>query len=191
MKTALIATVLILFLLAGGVWLVADQRQSDSNGTASSGQSQGGTAVLDYSGKGLSAVDASIYSKTATTELILTNNNLKTLPSQMGRLTNLRVLKLNNNALEGSLIAEVRQMTKLKELDVSNNKMTGMPAELGQLRSLETLDYSNNQITGLPNELANLKGNLKTFNLSGNPLSEQQIAQLRTSLPTTNVIFNN
>lgn len=147
--------------------------------------------MLDYSGKGLSAVDASIYSKTATTELILTNNNLKTLPSQMGRLTNLRVLKLNNNALEGSLIAEVRQMTKLKELDVSNNKMTGMPAELGQLRSLETLDYSNNQITGLPNELANLKGNLKTFNLSGNPLSEQQIAQLRTSLPTTNVIFNN
>ncbi len=104
-------------------------------------------------------------------------------------MTNLRVLKINNNILEGSLIGEVRQMSKLETLDVSNNNMTGMPAEIGQLSNLETLNYSNNKITGLPNELSNLKNNLKTFNLTGNPLSAEQISKLKASLPSTNIIF--
>lgn len=81
-------------------------------------------------------------------------------------MTNVVIFKIDNNLLDGSLLAEIRQMSKLKMLDVSNNNMTGMPAEIGQLSNLETLNYSNNKITGLPNELSKLKNNLKEFNLN-------------------------
>ena len=106
----------------------------------------------------------------------------------MGRMTDLQVLKLDHNILEGSLIAEVRLMP-LTDLDVSYNNMTGMPAEIGQLNKLVTLNYSYNKITGLPNELANLKNNLKTFNLTGNPLSQSTVDKLKTELPNTTIIF--
>jgi leucine-rich repeat protein SHOC2 len=80
-------------------------------------------------------------------------------------------------------------MTGLQTLDASDNNMTGIPAEMGQLSKLQTLNLSNNGITGLPNELKDLKNNLKEFNLSGNPLSSQQISDLKAALPNTNIIF--
>ena len=104
-------------------------------------------------------------------------------------MTKVVVFKIDHNILEGSLIGEIRQMSQLEILDVSDNNMTGMPAEIGQLSKLQTLDYSNNKISGLPNELSNLKNNLKEFNLSGNPLSQEQIAKLKIALPNTTIIF--
>ncbi len=145
--------------------------------------------VLDLSNKGLTKVTSDVYSKSATTELILSNNRIETLPSEMGKMVNVTVFKIDNNLLDGSLIGEIRQISKLKVLDVSDNNMTGMPAEIGQLSKLETLDYSNNKITGLPNELANLKNNLKEFNLTGNPLNQEQINRLKSQLPNTNIVF--
>ena len=160
-----------------------------SSPSASESTPSAGANILDLSNKGLTKVTADIYNKTATTDLILSNNSIKTLPSEMGRMTNLKVFKINNNVLEGSLIAEVRQMAKLQILDVSNNNMTGMPAEIGQLSNLQTLNYCNNKITGLPNELSKLRNSLKEFNLSGNPLSSEQISKLKTELPNTTIIF--
>lgn len=120
---------------------------------------------LNLSKKGLDKIDMSVFDNTALEELDLSYNNLSgALPSQIGKLINLKVLKANNN------------------------KMTGVPAELGQLKNLEILDLSNNQLTGLPNELANLK-NLKTLNLSGNQYSEQDLSLIRKSLPNVNYIL--
>lgn len=160
---------------------------SSTGGTVS--QSSSGAHVLDLSGQGITVVTADIYGKTNTTDLILSNNSIKTLPSQMGQMTNLVIFKIDHNVLDGSLIGEVRQMALLKNLDVSYNNMTGIPAEIGQLSKLEALNYSYNKITGLPNELSNLKNNLKTFDLTGNPLTQQQISQLKSELPNTTIIF--
>ncbi|MCP5052314.1 MAG: hypothetical protein GY940_34420, partial [bacterium] len=53
----------------------------------------------------------------------------------------------------------------------SNNLNGSIPAELGNLSNLEELDLTWNQLSGgIPPELAN-PGNLKTLDLSGNPLS--------------------
>lgn len=161
---------------------------SSGNGTTTE-KSSSNAKVLDLSNTGLTKVTSDVYNKTATTDLILSNNSIKTLPSEMGKMTSVVIFKIDHNILEGSLIGEIRQMSKLKHLDVSYNKMTGMPAEIGQLSQLETLNYSYNDITGLPNELADLKNNLKEFNLTGNPLSQAQITKLKTSLPNTNIIF--
>lgn len=158
-------------------------------GSSISQKSSANAKVLDLSNKGLTSAGPDIYGKTDTTDLILSNNSIKTLPSQMGKMTRVVVFKIDHNLLEGSLIGEIRQMSGLKTLDVSYNNMTGMPAEIGQLTKLETLNYSYNNIDGLPNELANLKNNLKEFNLTGNPLSQDKINKLRASLPATNIVF--
>lgn len=194
--------ILVTVLVGGGVFLgfnlgKNDDSPSTSNdstspsttNTSSSDNSSSRGNVLDLSNKGLTNVTSDVYSKTDTTELILSNNSIRTLPTEMGKMTNVVVFKIDHNLLEGSLIGEIRQMSKLKQLDVSHNKMTGMPAEIGQLNKLETLNYSYNNISGLPNELASLKNNLKVFDLTGNPLSQEQISKLKASLPNTKIIF--
>lgn len=187
-------------LVAGGVYFGLNFGKNNSKNEGDSGTSSSSTTkttekssssakVLDLSNQGITKVGPEVYGKTDVTDLILSNNSIRTLPSETGKMTMVVVFKIDHNLLEGSLIGEIRQMSQLKVLDVSNNNMTGMPAEIGQLNKLETLNYSNNKITGLPNELSNLKNNLKEFNLTGNPLSAEQISKLKTSLPNTNIIF--
>jgi Leucine-rich repeat (LRR) protein len=192
--------IIVIVLIAGGIFLGFNLGKKDTNtsgntSTSSNGGTTGATKsstnakVLDLSNKGLTKVTSDVYSQTGTTDLILSSNNIRTLPSEMGKMTSVVIFKIDHNVLDGSLIGEIRQMSKLRQLDVSYNKMTGMPAEIGQLDNLESLNYSYNKISGLPNELANLKNNLKEFNLTGNPLSQGQINKLKSSLPNTNVIF--
>ncbi len=192
--------VIVIVIIAGGVFLGFNLGKNDTNkngitststgeNTTTTEKSSSNAKVLDLSNTGLTKVTSDVYSKTDTTDLILSNNSIQTLPSEMGKMTSVVIFKIDHNLLDGSLIGEIRQMSKLKQLDVSYNKMTGMPAEIGQLSNLETLNYSYNNIDGLPNELANLKNNLREFNLKGNPLSQDQINKLKTSLPNTNIIF--
>lgn len=103
-------------------------------------------------------------------------------------MTKLEELRIDHNRLDGSLIGEIRMMP-LIALDVSYNNMTGMPAEIGQLNKLQTLNYSYNKLTSLPNELSNLKNNLKEFNLTGNPISQDTLNKLKSELPNTTIIF--
>ncbi len=186
----------VVALVIGGVVLgfTLGKNNKDSESLSNTSEatvvkSSSNAKVLDLSNKGISKVTSDIYSKTSTTDLILSNNNIQTLPSQMGKMTNVVIFKIDHNMLDGSLIGEIRQMSRLKQLDVSYNNMTGMPAEIGQLSDLQTLDYSYNKIDGLPNELKNLKNNLLVFNLTGNPLTLDKINKLKGELPNTNIIF--
>jgi Leucine-rich repeat (LRR) protein len=188
MKNVLLASLAITVLALGG-WIIYDRTKSNSSNTGGTNNSTSTANVLDLSNQGITVVGPSIYDQTSATTLILSNNNIKTLPSQMGRMTKVQVFKIDHNLLDGSLIAEIRQMPQLTLLDVSYNNMTGMPAEIGQLSKLVTLNYSYNQITGLPNQLANLRNNLREFDLTGNPLSQNAIDELRAALPNTNIIF--
>ncbi len=178
--------VLLIILVTVGGWVVYDKvnepKITDSSNLPFS------AVKVDKKNAGLNSVGSDIYNKTDTTWLILSYNNLKTLPSEMGKLTNLEVLALDHNKLEGSLIGEIRKMP-LKTLDVSYNNFTGMPAEIGQLDRLTDLDYSYNKVTDLPNEITNLKDNLKKLNLSGNPLQNEKVNALRAAMPNTNIIF--
>jgi Leucine-rich repeat (LRR) protein len=71
---------------------------------------------------------------------------------------------------------------------LSNNQLTGVPAEVGQLSNLENLNLSNNQLTGLPYELGNL-GNLKLLNISGNDYSQQDLNIILKDLPSSTEII--
>jgi Leucine-rich repeat (LRR) protein len=91
------------------------------------------------------------------------------------------VLNLSDRDLSGSLKAEVRFLSNLKELNLSNNNFNGLPAEVGQLSKLEVLNLSDNPFTGLPQELANLK-NLKVLDLRGTQYSKQDLEVIKKGL---------
>ncbi|MFM2381932.1 MAG: hypothetical protein RLZZ76_699 [Candidatus Parcubacteria bacterium] len=137
-------------VLAGAIEKATDVKNSIE---ASSG------AVVDLSGQGLTKAPASIFEKTLTTEL-----------------------NLSNNKIDGSLQGEIRFLSGLRVLNLSNNAFTGVPAEVGQLKNLEVLNLSNNKLTGLPQELGNLS-KLKVLDLRGNTISEQDLESITAQLP--------
>lgn len=194
MTKNIVIAVLVVAILGLGGWLIYEKHNhtttTSTTTTSTSNQATASTkdaGVLNYAHQNLTSVGPDIYNQTDATQLILSYNNLTSLPSQMGNLDKLQVLKVDHNQLKGALIAEIRKMP-LVTLDASYNNMTGMPAEIGQLSQLQTLNYSYNKINTLPNEIANLK-QLKTLNFTGNPLSANQISQLKTELPNTTIIF--
>ncbi len=97
-------------------------------------------------------------------------------------------LDISGRGITGSLKAEIRQLTKLKTLNLSNNQFTGLPAEVGQLRELEVLNLSGNPLTGLPYELGNLS-NLKVLDIRGTTYSKTDLEIIRQKLPPTTQIL--
>ena len=119
--------------------------------------------TINLSGQGLTKTPDYVFSKTDTQEL-----------------------NLSNNKLSGALQAEVRHLTNLRILNLSNNNFTGVPAEVGQLKKLEVLDLSNNDLTGLPYELGNLS-NLKVLDLRGNNYAKADLEIIKKGLPNTEI----
>lgn len=95
---------------------------------------------------------------------------------------------LSGRGLSGSLKAEVRQLSNLRELDIGNNQFTDLPAEVGQLQQLEILNLAGNPLTGLPYELGNL-ANLKVLDLRNTNYASADLEVIRASLPATTQIL--
>ena len=65
----------------------------------------------------------------------------------------------------------IGKLTKLQYLDLSDNKITGLPSDLWSLGSLKSLNLSSNQISGsLPSNIGNF-GFLESLDLSSNNFS--------------------
>lgn len=189
MKNIVIIVVVAAVVMGGwGLYQIVGSSQKQTENVSSQDMpSVKSSDTLDLSNTGLTKVGSDIYNQTGLKALILSYNELTSLPSEMGRLTSLEVLKLDHNRLEGSLIAEIRKMP-LVTLDASYNQMTGVPAEIGQIRTLQTLDLSHNDITALPNEIMNIT-QLRQLVLTGNPLPEATIANLKSKLPDTEIVW--
>ena len=84
-----------------------------------------------------------------------------------GRVTR---LELNCTRLIGEIPAELGSLSNLTYLYLENNDLSGeIPAELGSLSNLEALYLSGNDLSGeIPEELGSLS-NLTELGLSPNP----------------------
>ncbi|KAL5124841.1 putative LRR receptor-like serine/threonine-protein kinase [Glycine soja] len=67
----------------------------------------------------------------------------------------------------------IGKLSKLQSLDLSHNKITGLPSDFWSLSSLKSLNLSSNQISGsLTNNIGNF-GLLESIDLSSNNFSEE------------------
>ncbi len=104
-------------------------------------------------------------------ELNFADNQLTgAIPPSIGSLTNLRVLSLANNRLEGALTgALVQRLTTLATLNLGGNRLSGtLPVELGLLRNLRFLSLRSNQFIGTIPEALGAADNLETLWLDNN-----------------------
>ena len=77
------------------------------------------------------------------------------IPGELGNLSNLKSLDLSHNRLT-EIPGELGSLSNLESLDLSHNRLTEIPGELGSLSNLESLYLSRNELTGIPGELGNL-----------------------------------
>jgi Leucine-rich repeat (LRR) protein len=187
-------TVFVLTIAVLILGIVVFTRDSSNNSTSTTDNSSNTTTtdsntqgkVLDLSGKGLTEFPRSALSDKSIETLILSDNSIKSLPSEIGELTKLKILRIENNLLEGSLPGEIRKISGLVELDVSGNNMTGVPAELGQLSKLKIADFSDNSLTGLPLEISNLT-QLEVLDLRDNNPAQQDLDKIKQALTNTDI----
>ncbi len=94
------------------------------------------------------------------------------IPAQLGNLTKLEWVSLNQNQLTGEIPPELGSLANLERLRLYNNQLTGeIPAELGSMTNLDHLRLDGNQLTGeIPAELGRLT-NLTVLHLAGNQLT--------------------
>jgi hypothetical protein len=95
-----------------------------------------------------------------------------TLPTELGSLSNLQILKLNWVNVSGPLPTQLGQLTKLVDLELSGTELRGtLPTEWNSLTNLKSLDVSAAlQITGtVPSEYGRMTS-LKYIDLGGTML---------------------
>ena len=107
------------------------------------------------------------------THLHLQSNSLSgSIPTELGKLSELVFLVLNDNALTGSIPEGLGNLSRLRGLFLYQNQLTGsIPGSFGNLAALESLWLQENGLTGsTPSELGDLAG-LVQLDLRSNSLS--------------------
>ena len=113
------------------------------------------------------------YSILSTKEIDLSSMKLfGEIPSELGLLANLEILRLQNNFLNGGFPDSFWNLKKLRLLNLSNNHLTGsIHDKINELVSLEELWLSRNQFSGdLPYQIY-LLSNLTHLNISENHIT--------------------
>ena len=117
----------------------------------------------------------------ALKHLHMRRNKLVALPDSIGDLSELIQIHANFNAIT-ALPISLGKLQKLRFLHLRENKLTEVPAEIANMHRLEQLEVSFNQLSTLPQQIRILRDNpiyprkkLSVF-IKGNPvlLSEEE-----------------
>ena len=116
-------------------------------------------------------------------ELDLRNIQINNLEPLHG-LKNLTKLLLHNNQITN--LTQLKELKNLTELGIDNNQITNV-APLKELTKLTAIWLADNQIT----VFAPLKEltKLRYLDLSGNPMKNSQIEEMRDTHPYTHIVF--
>ncbi|UOE49053.1 leucine-rich repeat-containing serine/threonine-protein kinase [Mucilaginibacter sp. SMC90] len=102
------------------------------------------------------------------------SNQIETVPPRSVN-PNLRWLILTNNSITG-LPAEIGNCSRMQKLMLAGNRLKELPASLANCRNLELLRISANQLSEFPEWLLSLP-KLAWLAFSGNPFSYKPIVQ--------------
>jgi len=129
-------------------------------------------------GKQYSRAPGSICEFVGLEELIMQRHLLKHLPSRIGSLSRLKVLKVAENKL-AKMPATITNLTELREVDMQKNRITMLPSTIGSLVNLKILLLQSNMLEVLPESLSSLVA-LERLNVSSNRLTNlpESFAQL-------------
>ncbi len=95
------------------------------------------------------------------------HNYISSIPKEIGKLINLKVLNLCCNKLS-ILPDEIGKLINLSELNLAGNQLVILPNEVGNLKDLLSLNLGGNQLVELPIDIVNLK-NLSELSILRNP----------------------
>ncbi|CEF71253.1 Leucine-rich repeat protein SHOC-2 [Strongyloides ratti] len=133
---------------------------------------ESGSTRLDFNSASIESIPpviGELYGQIS--ELFLYKNKLSTLPSEIGHLTNLKILGLSENNLT-SLPDTLSQLQKLETLDLRHNKFSeNIPAVIYKIPSLEKLWLRYNHIKNVSKDIKNLI-NVRMIDLRNNNISE-------------------
>ncbi|XP_076753627.1 leucine-rich repeat 47 [Xylocopa sonorina] len=105
--------------------------------------------------------------------LNLSNNQISSLPKELGTLHHLQELILSENRLHKTLkwvwLDQAAIRSSLKLLDISNNLLKKLPEQVGKLNGLVNLKANQNMLLYLPQSIGKLP-NLKYLDVSKNNL---------------------
>ncbi|XP_063172421.1 E3 ubiquitin-protein ligase LRSAM1 isoform X2 [Candoia aspera] len=100
--------------------------------------------------------------------LDLHDNQLTSLPADIGQLISLQVLNVEKNVLK-ALPDSLGDLAQLQTLNLKGNALKKLPSSLEGLRSLRTLDISENLVQELPQALAHIR-TLETLSLDASAM---------------------
>ncbi|XP_052195138.1 receptor-like protein EIX2 [Diospyros lotus] len=136
--------------------------------------------VLELSNNGFNspAIPYWLFNLSALENLDLSQNSLGgQLPTSLGKLCNLQILKLSLNSFSGEVTELINALSgctnsRLETLDLGYNTLSGsLPNSLGYLKNLKDLQLWRNMFTGsIPNSIGNLTS-LESLYLSYNQMS--------------------
>ena len=87
---------------------------------------------------------------------LLTRNKFETIPSAVGKLTNLRVLSLRGNVVK-ELSSTNLPKASIIWLILTNNKISKIDTNIGDVKLLRKLMLSHNMLDSIPVELGECK----------------------------------
>ena len=104
------------------------------------------------------------------TELNLNGSqDYKTLPPEIGKLKNLKILKMYGCGLR-AVSPEIGNLKNLEVIDLGGNYLKTLPPEFCNITKLHELNLAGNELENLPEEMGNLQ-NLVSLDLSKNKLT--------------------
>ena len=126
------------------------------------------------------------FQATAVTSLVISHNQLTTLPLDFGTWVGLRELDLGSNQLQvlpgnivwqswlltshDLIVEDIMKLVKLERLVLSNNLLRHLPKGICALRELQVLELDGNRLESLVSEISYLRS-LKRLNVQSNRIT--------------------